>query len=98
MSEVEALEDYARKIQSLGGADAIALHLQGKGIRAKRGCHVQCAIAIDAKAFLHERGFDVEYVSVGRWLIVGHGMADTPVDARDFIKRFDNGVYPELIL
>lgn len=111
MSELlEAVQGYADKLQSLGDADAIALHFQGREVIGGSG-HDRCAIAVDLQATLREQGFEVDYVSVGRWLIVGNtagrwivsddvvpvsSMVKTPESGMVFIERYDNGGYPEL--
>lgn len=106
MSEVASiLKDYAAKMEALGSAAAIALHLQSREVKAECGSYSRCALAVDIKTILAERGITTMMVEVGSDINAytrdfPHAGIKVPLGsaAHDFIQNFDNRVYPELIL
>lgn len=99
------LGDYASKLETLGSADAIALHLQGKRVQAFCGEPQRCAIAEDLLVYLAENGiFPSAGVYVGGDITVSlsrdssqdiHVVTPDVVDT--FIENFDAGHYRDLI-
>jgi hypothetical protein len=105
VSEIEdILRDYAAKLATIGSADAIALRLQGYDIKAECGSWHRCALAVDIQRVLHEHGITDANIAVGS--LIHHSRPGStrgnPIQltdaAWDFIRRFDCGEYPELIL
>jgi hypothetical protein len=104
------LVDYAAKLEALGSADAIALHLQGRGVKAFCGNTYQCALAEDVIENMIEHGIATYGVTVGGASVgvplfpedeatAAHGWVTTelPQAAIDFIHRFDDGAFRALI-
>lgn len=97
------LEDYLGKLAALGSADAIALHLHGKAVRAYCGNSNRCALAQDLQDTLHEHGLVTAAVEVAGSIYIdfpgrrGDVWMETPKIAMQFIEAFDHGQYPELI-
>lgn len=99
------LKDYVEKLESLGSPDAIALHFQGKQVRAFCGEPKKCAIAEDLTRELHLQGVLFSHVSVGSDVEVfqafeaKESVACTELGdhAELFIGRFDEGQYRDLI-
>lgn len=103
------LTDYAAKLEALGSADAIALHLQGRGVKAFCGNTYQCALAEDVIETMSEHGIATYGVTVGGASVgvplcqegecseVDWASTDLPQVAIDFIHRFDDGAYRDLI-
>jgi hypothetical protein len=103
------LTDYAAKLEALGSADAIALHLQGRGVKAFCGDTYRCALAEDVIETMSEHGIDTYSVTVGGASIgvplrpeeeCGQAdwvTTDLPQAAIDFIHRFDDGAFRALI-
>lgn len=96
------LEDYSAKLVSLGSADAIALHLQSRQVKAFCREPQKCALAEDISAYLTELDVSHSCVHIGglfgvcldgkNWIYV-----EPPELATAFITNFDHGKYPELI-
>lgn len=96
------LEDYSAKLVSLGSADAIALHLQGRQVKAFCREPQKCALAEDIGAYLTELDVPHSCVHVGGQFGVCLGgnnwvYVEPPTLAIEFIGNFDRGHYPELI-
>jgi hypothetical protein len=103
------LTDYAAKLEALGSADAIALHLQGRGVKAFCGNTYQCALAEDVIETMGEHGIATYGVTVGGASVgvplfpveecgrEDYVCTDLPQVAIDFIHRFDDGAYRDLI-
>lgn len=103
------LTDYAAKLEALGSADAIALHLQGRGVKAFCGHTYQCAIAEDVIETMDEHGIATYGVTVGGTDIgvplrpegecteADWVSTNLPQVAIGFIKAFDDGKYRDLI-
>jgi hypothetical protein len=76
--------------------DGIAAHLAERGIRGRRFSAQRCPIAAYVRA--ETGGFNV---TAGRTRIsatsrLGVAQAGTPLPVRHFMRRFDQGYYPEL--
>lgn len=99
------LGDYASKLETLGSADAIALHLQGKQVQAYCGEPQRCAIAEDLLVYLAEHGITPGFgVYVGGDITVhltNNNSQDvrviTPDVVDQFIEKFDAGHFRDLI-
>jgi hypothetical protein len=98
----EILIDYTAKLEALGSADAIALHLQSKEVKAVCGSYSRCALVVDASAAVAEHGIP-STIKVGACIYYIRedtgftGAVRLPEVAHDFIRRFDSGQYKELI-
>jgi hypothetical protein len=101
------LGDYASKLETLGSPDAIALHLQGKQVRAFCGSPQKCAIAEDLLVYLAENGIAPHSVYVGGDITIYLEAFDYSDDSDirvpnpdvvdQFIEKFDAGHYQDLI-
>lgn len=74
-------------------ADAVADRLRALEIKGVRGSDCNCPVA----EYLKRAG--LTDVSVGDWIFTGQDAdeLDTPQVIRDFIERFDKGVYLDLV-
>lgn len=101
------LVDYAAKLTALGSAEAIALHLSGRKVKAWCGESNRCALADDLTKTLVENGVLPYLVDVGGDFLVyltlrgardetwvGHPL---PEVGQDFVERYDQGAFPDLI-
>lgn len=96
------LDDYLAKLTTLGTPEALALYLEGRGVRAWCRHMDRCALAEDLTVILSEQGVSDVGVTVGAGCIqvVGRSRYVTrgvPRVANEFINRFDAGHYPTLI-
>jgi hypothetical protein len=103
------MTDYVAKLEALGSADAIALHLQGRGVKAYCGDTYRCALAEDVidemgKHSIATYGVSVGGASIGVPLLPEEEVTaaewvavDLPQAAIDFIHRFDDGAFRALI-
>ena len=101
------LVDYAAKLAAFGSAEAIALHLAGREVKAWCGESNRCALADDLTKTLVENGVLPYSVEVGGdfmvyltlrgardeiWVV--HSISEV---ADEFIERYDDGAFPDLI-
>jgi hypothetical protein len=101
------LVDYATKLAALGSAEAIALHLAGREVKAWCGESNRCALADDLTKTLVENGVLPYSVDVGGdfmvYLTLRGGPDETwvahptPMVADEFIERYDQGEFSDLI-
>lgn len=90
----EAIE----KLASAGTPDQIALELESHNIRAVRDCATSCAVAeylckvtnVDTAVYVASGIRHADSTTWGR-------ICDTPENVGEFIRRFDDGRYPNLI-
>ncbi len=89
--------NLAQALAELSDPDGIAAHLLARGIRGRRGSACVCPLA----AYLTSLGFGDPTVSVlGIGALIDGKHRRTPIRsaALEFIRRFDSGEWPELVL
>lgn len=95
----DQLADISAKYETYGTADQLAAELEARGVQATPGASRSCALAVDVG-----RQFDDEMtVTVGMGTVLAEPDTSTrgittfgPV-AREFIRRFDDFMYPNLV-
>jgi hypothetical protein len=80
---------------ALGSADRIAAYLARRGVKAWRRKTAGCAIAVYLldKSEMHVKVGLESVICVGP---LGNISVSNPEHLREFIRKFDNGDYPEL--
>ncbi len=93
---IDAVCDALDRLCLLGGPDPIAAFLRERGYRGTRRANCGCPVA----GYLSAASGRVVEIAEQRWGFAGGQMDEgtVPAPVAEFIRRFDEGDYPDLAL